>query len=209
MHVGAIVEDAFVIAHGVHTEITMIGRMSATGRTKVQIWASELASDREQVVQEMIWTSESGKESIFAGAFASRALFYLNFGEYEKALRDANKALERDSDLTLAYTLRSQICSSSPIDRLRDSEQALADATKYCELKKNDPIDRWVCHSLMAAAFAEKGRYSDAITEARSAIEKAPEEMQGVLCSDLQNYLLAVPRRMPTKEQLFSATDPQ
>lgn len=201
LYTGAIVEDTFVIASDIHTELTMIGKTSLSDKMSVQIWAADWGSENEELVSETIWQAKSGNESRYALAYISRAMYYLHRAEFAKALDDANAALKRDPLLTTGYAIRSQILSSCPIDHLRSADRALADAKKYCELKVKTGEDKWgedkwACHTLLAAAYAESGDFAAATAEANLAVKDAPEEMRASIQSDLDKYVNQQPRRM-------------
>ena len=85
-------------------------------------------------------------------AYLIRARAYSANGQYRDALADLRNVNRLDPQDTFAWDLAAQIRAACPVDALRNGKDAVASATKACELtewKKASYLDT------LAAAYAE------------------------------------------------------
>ncbi|HEY3787811.1 MAG TPA: tetratricopeptide repeat protein, partial [Urbifossiella sp.] len=93
---------------------------------------------------------------------------HFNRHNFAKALADLDEVLKFKPDDLLALGLRSMIYSSCPESTYRNGAKAFADALKACELSKY--LDEQSLSSL-GAAYAELGKFAEAIKYQKMAIE--------------------------------------
>jgi tetratricopeptide (TPR) repeat protein len=88
------------------------------------------------------------------------ALAYKQVDRIEDTVALLNEIIQKNPDMVQALSLLSMIRASSPKDELRNGDEALQLAKKACALTRNE--DPMALQSL-AAAYAEKGMFEEAI----------------------------------------------
>lgn len=86
--------------------------------------------------------------------------FWFKRREYSRALAECRKAMEANPEKSDPHNLRAWILATCPDPRIRNGQEAVASATRACELT------RWRNHNLLdtlSAAYAEKGDFNEAI----------------------------------------------
>jgi tetratricopeptide (TPR) repeat protein len=111
-----------------------------------------------------------------ADSHGNRAVILLSLGKYDKALDDLDDLLKVAPNSARALKERAWILATCPETKVRNGEQAVATATRACELTQwKEP------HYLatLAAAYSEAGDFDNAVTCQKRAIDlsltKAPE----------------------------------
>jgi tetratricopeptide (TPR) repeat protein len=96
----------------------------------------------------------------FVEACYARGVFYDRNGSYSKAIADYNEAIRLKPDFVEAYTSAAWLLAVCPDVNVRNGEYAVQYAIKACELTewKEDSL-----LSTLAAAYAEAGRFDDAV----------------------------------------------
>ncbi len=128
-------------------------------------------------------------------------------GRYRDARRKLEEglvALPRDGQL--AHTL-ARLTATAPLDDVRDGELALQLALKVYEVVKNYETGETV-----AMAYAETGRYEQAVAQQRKLIEQAEKadeskKLEG-LNQRLLTYLRNEPWRAASSAEIAMATEP-
>lgn len=114
-------------------------------------------------------------------------------GEYRLALHDYQMALHRASDDPLVLNSLAWLLSTAPDAALRDGRRAIELAVRAVKLENSK---EWDTIDTLAAAFAEAGRFPDAVIAQQEAIKLAPAEEHPDLKSRLQLYQANKPYRL-------------
>jgi tetratricopeptide (TPR) repeat protein len=104
---------------------------------------------------------------------------------YEKALAEYSESIRLDPDNPDSLPHRATMLSVCPDDKIRNGKQALADATKACEVSDwKSPIYL----SGFATAYAELGDFDLAVKWLEKTIELSPKEQQAFVKSRLEQF---------------------
>jgi tetratricopeptide (TPR) repeat protein len=93
-------------------------------------------------------------------AFYNRGLTSFQMGSYDQAVVDYNKAIALDPEHSLAHNNLAWLYATCADDSLRNAEQAMSHAHSACKLSE------WtvgLCLGTLAAAYAEAGRFGEAV----------------------------------------------
>jgi len=93
-------------------------------------------------------------------AILNRAFFKVELGDYKSALADAEAAIRLDPSNAESHHGRAWILATCPDARIRNCQQAVASATRACELV-NFKNPRYL--STLAIAYSERGDFADAV----------------------------------------------
>lgn len=93
-------------------------------------------------------------------AYVGRGLFLSGQGDFASGMADSEKAIQLDSNCFTAYNNLAWMLATATETKLRDGKKAVEFATRACELSKwKEPY----CLGTLAAAFAETGKFDEAI----------------------------------------------
>ncbi|HEX3869765.1 MAG TPA: hypothetical protein VHV77_04985, partial [Pirellulales bacterium] len=109
-----------------------------------------------------------------------------NIGKYDEALAAVDDALRLHSDDAQLHNERAWLLATCPDDEFRDGREALASATRACELTK---WKAWGFLDTLAAAQAECGEFDSAVETQQKAIDLAPDHERADLKSRLDLYV--------------------
>jgi rhomboid protease GluP len=101
----------------------------------------------------------------FAEAYYNRGKAYKLKGQYDEAISDFTKVIEVNPKDATAYNSLAWLLATCPDDRYRNGIKAIRLAKKALEIKEVAYI-----MDTLAAAYAEAGRFEDAITTQEKAI---------------------------------------
>jgi tetratricopeptide (TPR) repeat protein len=107
----------------------------------------------------------------FTEAYYNRGLAYKEKGQYNKAIADYTKTIEIKPNYTMAYKRLAWILATCADAKHRDGKQAVELAKKAAELAQ----EAYILDTL-AAAYAESGKFEDAIITQEIAIDLARKE---------------------------------
>ncbi len=108
-------------------------------------------------------------------AYYGRGLAYMRSGEYATAIQNYTDVVRRDPKYAIAYNNRAWIRATCPDATLRNPPEAIADATKACELSAwRVPAPR----ATLAAAKAAVGDYHGAVHWAKTALQMGFADVQ-------------------------------
>src|SRR5262249_44524017 len=105
-------------------------------------------------------------------AYNGRAKLHYSAGNYEAARADHESALRFLPDDASTMNYLAWILATCPVDSLRNGKRAIELATRACEKTE------WkasFCLDTLAAAFAEIGRFADAIKHAERVLTLVEE----------------------------------
>ena len=124
--------------------------------------------------------------SDYAGAYYNLGKIFANQGKTENAILHFQKALQKDPDMTPALYNLSWIGATSEDDKFRNSIEAIKLAEKLCKLQNySQPLSL----DALAAAYAEAGRFKEAVLTAQKGLELALKMGPKELALGLENRL--------------------
>lgn len=131
-----------------------------------------------------------------ADAQNNLGLALLQTGETKRAVTHLEKALEIDPGHMNAEVNLAWILATSPDDALRDGAKAVQLAE---DVARRAGHPNAIVLRTLAAAYAENGRFNDAIDTAQDAIQIAKATRNDDLVSDLENNIAAYRENQPLR----------
>ncbi len=108
-------------------------------------------------------------------AYFNRAIAFRNTKDYGRALADYTEAGRLDPTYAMAFEGVGWLSATCPDARYRNGKTAVESARKACELTRwKDPV----CLETLAAAYAEAGKFDEAVKWQKQALENATFEKQ-------------------------------
>ena len=117
-------------------------------------------------------------------------------GEYNFALRDYQEAVKVDSDNPAVLNCLAWLLATAPEAGLRDGRRAVEAAARAVQLERGT---EWDTIDTLGAAFAEAGRFAEAVRCAKEALKLAPPSEHPDLEARLKLFLAKQPFRLPEK----------
>jgi tetratricopeptide (TPR) repeat protein len=130
-----------------------------------------------------------------ADAFSNRGVAYSKLEQYQKAIESYNQAIRLDPDYAPAYNNMAWLKATCPVELYRDGDKAVSLAKKAIEL---DAEKKYLWLDTLAAAYAESGRFAEAVKTAERAIRLLPKEFdlyRNELIEHLDSYSASKPWR--------------
>jgi len=122
---------------------------------------------------------------------------YEKKGEYDKAFEDYNKAIEINPKFVEAYKGMSWLLATCPDEKYRNGEKAIEFAKKATELEPKD----FAFWDTLAAAYAEAGKFEDAVKTQEKAIEMLNEKDKAKKLSEYTERLNFYKANKPWREK--------
>jgi len=129
--------------------------------------------------------------------YFNRGDAYKKKGEYGKAIDDFNQAISLNPNFSGAYNSMSWLLATCPDDKYRDGNKAIGFAKKALELDTNSSqlLD------IFAAAYAEAGKFEDAIKTQQKAIKMLNEKDKAKELSEYTEHLNFYKANKPWREK--------
>ena len=133
----------------------------------------------------------------YADAYNNRGNAYNNKGEYEKAVGDYTQAISLNPKYDLAYRNIAWFLATCPDEKYRNGGKAIEFAQKALESEPNSPqfLDT------LAAAYAEAGKFEDAVKTQEKAIEMLNEKDKDKSLSEYTEHLNFYKANKPWREK--------
>jgi tetratricopeptide (TPR) repeat protein len=132
----------------------------------------------------------------YALAYYNRGIAWKNKRDYGRAMADYNKLIELDPKEAAPYNSLAWLLAVCPESKFRDGVKAVELAEKAVELKdESGYIDT------LAAAYAEAGRFQEAIKTEERAIEKLEEEGNTKAIAECNKHLSSYKAGKPWREK--------
>lgn len=127
-----------------------------------------------------------------AEAYLDRGRLYQNQGGYAAAVADYQKALDLEPTGAHFYNQFAWMLAACPRPEYRDGPRAVELARRGCEL--TDWQDANLLDTL-ASAYAECGRFDEAVTWAEKSLELVDAEIKDAVCRHIQSFRNGQPAR--------------
>jgi tetratricopeptide (TPR) repeat protein len=163
----------------------------------LRAWLRQVPGPRQVVVEASgFWPAFA--RSVAAHTYLGTTL-YFGQGKVQEALAQWRKALELNSDYTLALIQTAQALSASPAASDRNGAEAVKLAERAVELSKGeDPVFL----DTLGMAYAENGRFADAVETARRAQRLARAQNNSSLADVLDKRINLYQARQPYRDDL-------
>jgi protein O-mannosyl-transferase len=133
----------------------------------------------------------------YAGAHFNLGKIFSNLNDTEKAIFQYKKALQFDPEMIQALYNLSWIRSTDENDNYRDGKEAVKLATRLCKITQ---FHQALALDALAAAYAETGRYDEAIAAGETAHKMALVQGPGILVQGLEQRLKLYRNKMPYRQ---------
>jgi tetratricopeptide (TPR) repeat protein len=158
-------------------------------------WASKGAFDKAIVD----YTEAIGINPNYADVYNSRGNAWEEKGDHDKAIADYTKAIEINPKYAEVYNNLAWLMATHAEDKYRDGKRAVELAEKGVALK-----DEAGFLDTLAAAYAEAGRFQDAIKAQEKAITKLKQEGGTKYLLEFEEHLATYKAGKPWREKYKS-----
>ncbi len=134
----------------------------------------------------------------YAEAHSNLGYALFQTGDLPNAIDHWQKSVELQPDNAGALNNLAWVLATCPIDHLRDGAKAVALAQRASQLSSGNPI---ILRTL-AAAFAETGKFADAVNAARSALPLAAAQGNSRLSSELEAQIKLCEAGLPFRDAI-------
>jgi tetratricopeptide (TPR) repeat protein len=159
-----------------------------------------ILADHNNVDAAIVFLSEALQISPgYAGAHFNLGKILSNQNDFEKAIYHYQKALQFDPHMIQALYHLSWILSTQEDEKYRNGKEAVKLATKLCKITQfRQPL----ALDALAAAYAETGKFNEAIFIAKKAHKMALVQGPATLAQGLEQRLKLYRNKMPYRQAL-------
>lgn len=143
----------------------------------------------ENAIEDYTLAIELNKD--LAPAYSRRGMLLWRKGEYAKSVADYTETIRLLPKDAEAYNFRALILATCPDPKVRDGEQALADADKATKLSDNP-----LYFNTLAAAYAEAGKFDAAVAIMEKLIKGSPDSFKNAASPYLKLFKEKKPLRI-------------
>ena len=130
----------------------------------------------------------------YSGAHFNLGKIYFNLNDHEKAIFEYKKALQFDPNMIQALYHLSWILATHEDKKYRNGKEAVKLATRLCKITQfNQPL----ALDALAAAYAETGKFNEAVLTAEKAYKMALAQGPETLVLGLEQRLKLYRNKMP------------
>ena len=133
----------------------------------------------------------------YAGAYYNLGKVFVNEGKIEDAILNYRKALSINKEMSQILYHLSWIFSTHEDKKYRNGQEAVKLATQLCAITQNSQP---LALDALAAAYAETGRFNEAVVTAQKALNLALKEGPANLASGLKKRLEIYQRGRPYRQ---------
>lgn len=126
-------------------------------------------------------------------------IIYANKRDFERAIHHYKKALYLNPNMAQALYNLSWILASCEDEKFRNGAEAVELAERLCKIAKNNQP---LALNALAAAYAETGKFDEAVTVARKALELASKQGSKKLVLGLNKRLELYKKGQPCRQNL-------
>jgi tetratricopeptide (TPR) repeat protein len=124
-------------------------------------------------------------------------------GRFDEAIENFRKAIQINPDYISAQYNLAWLLAASPDDKLRNGAEAVRLAERACELTHyGEPL----FIETLAAAYAEAGRFPDAMTTAQKALVLATAQANTAVADDLRMQIRCYEKGAPFRDNSLTNT---
>jgi tetratricopeptide (TPR) repeat protein len=132
-------------------------------------------------------------------AYSRRATCHYGLGDYRQALTDYEKAIAIEPDLLEACNGLSWVLATAPASGIRNGVMAVEYGEKALSLAGQSAS--FIHMDTLAAAYAEAGRFADAIVMQSKAISLIPKDYEAAESAQFKARLQSYKEHKPWREQ--------
>lgn len=122
-----------------------------------------------------------------------RGLAHRALGQHDSALEDLARVARMSEDVAWGHALQARQLAAAPVAKIRNGAEAVTAAEQSYRLTKGRS---WFCLDALAMAYAEAGRFPEAVTTQRRAIALTPVRFREGSASRLALFEENAPYRM-------------
>ncbi len=156
---------------------------------------ADRGGDKAEAIKQ--WEQVVEKTPGFLDAHVALAQTAIQEHDFTTAERYLRNGLKQDPDLAGLTNGLAWILATSPDDDQRNGEEALRLAQKACKLTQNK---RHACVDTLAAAYAELGRFDEAVKTVRDAIKLAQDAGDNETVEEYQQRLTLFEKQQPFRD---------
>ena len=132
-------------------------------------------------------------------AYARRATCHYALGEHRQTVMDYEKAIALDPNLLEAINGLAWVLATSPVDGIRNGLMAVGYGEKALSLAGQN--EKFLYMDTLATAYAEAGRFTDAVSMQTKAISLIPENYDAKESAQFKARLQSYKEHKPWREQ--------